>query len=71
MNRVLFSVLAIFTTIITMVFSLIMVIPLTIAAVITGKQLQNKFKADAEAASYQQRSAIEGEFEDVSENEVK
>lgn len=63
MNRVLFSILAIFTSLFAIVFSLIMVIPLTIAALITGKKLQHKFNANS--TSFEKHSAIEGEFEEV------
>lgn len=70
MNRFLISVLAIFTSLFAIVFSLIMVIPLTIAAIITGKKIQNQYKersSDLES----QHSAIEGEFEDVSNDKEK
>lgn len=66
MNRVLFSILAIFVSLFAFVFSLVMVIPLTIAAIITGKKLQNQFKAKTQHSSSETHSAIEGEFEDVS-----
>ncbi|MDC5706069.1 hypothetical protein OPW41_09595 [Vibrio europaeus] len=67
MNRVISGILALFIGVFTLLFSLIMVIPLTIAAVITGKKIEKSLKMNRSASSQQKdRSVLEGEYEDVS-----
>ncbi|WP_425667630.1 hypothetical protein ACPUEJ_18825 [Vibrio tubiashii] len=67
MNRVISGILALFIGVFTLMFSLIMVIPLTIAAVITGKKIEKSLKMNRSASSQQNdRSVLEGEYEDVS-----
>ncbi|MCG9581153.1 hypothetical protein [Vibrio tubiashii] len=67
MNRVISGILALFIGVFTLLFSLIMVIPLTIAAVITGKKIEKSLKMNRSASSQQSdRSVLEGEYEDVS-----
>ncbi|AIW16692.1 hypothetical protein VITU102760_04155 [Vibrio tubiashii] len=67
MNRVISGFLALFIGVFTLLFSLIMVIPLTIAAVITGKKIEKSLKMNRSASSQQNdRSVLEGEYEDVS-----
>ncbi|NOI79213.1 hypothetical protein LYZ37_21200 [Vibrio tubiashii] len=67
MNRVISGILALFIGVFTLLFSLIMVIPLTIAAVITGKKIEKSLKMNRSASSQQNdRSVLEGEYEDVS-----
>ncbi|MDC5805954.1 hypothetical protein OPW36_14755 [Vibrio europaeus] len=67
MNRVISGILALFIGVFTLLFSLIMVIPLTIAAVITGKKIEKSLKMNRTASSQQKgRSVLEGEYEDVS-----
>ena len=67
MNRVISGILALFIGVFTLLFSLIMVIPLTIAAVITGKKIEKSLKMKRSASSQQSdRSVLEGEYEDVS-----
>ncbi len=71
MNRIIVTALAVITGLFALIFSLIMAIPLTIAALITGKRIETRKK-------YMQREmqeeyefntgkadAIEGEFEEV------
>ncbi|MCG9575093.1 hypothetical protein L1D14_02450 [Vibrio tubiashii] len=67
MNRVISGFLALFIGVFTLLFSLIMVIPLTIVAVITGKKIEKSLKMNRSASSQQNdRSVLEGEYEDVS-----
>ncbi|KLN65109.1 hypothetical protein [Vibrio sp. VPAP30] len=67
MNRVISGILALFIGVFTLLFSLIMVIPLTIATVITGKKIEKSLKMNRSASSQQNdRSVLEGEYEDVS-----
>lgn len=67
MNRMISSVLALFIGFFTIIFGLILAIPLTIAALITGKKIEKAIKKNA--TTYQQQSkgsVLEGEYEDVS-----
>lgn len=67
MNRVISVFLALFIGVFTLLFSLIMIIPLTIAAVITGKKIEKSLKMNRSAFSQQSNhSTLEGEYEDVS-----
>ncbi|MEZ8100428.1 hypothetical protein [Vibrio bivalvicida] len=67
MNRVISGIIALFIGVFTLIFSLVMIIPLTIAAVITGKKIEKSLKMNRSVYSQQNdRSAIEGEYEDVS-----
>mgnify|MGYP000105792062 CR=1 FL=1 len=67
MNRVVSGIIALFIGVFTLLFSLVIVIPLTIAAVITGKKIEKSLKMNHSVYSQQNdRSAIEGEYEDVS-----
>jgi cytochrome c biogenesis protein CcdA len=53
----------------TLVFTLILAIPLTIAALITGKKIEKSLKMNRSPFSAQQSSkasVLEGEYEDVS-----
>jgi len=65
MNRIVLSVLAIFTGLFALVFSMIMFIPLTIAALITGKKMQSQLRRQYGTAPSE--SVIEGEYQDISE----
>lgn len=67
MNRVISGILALFIGVFTLLFSLVMVIPLTIVAIITGKKIEKSLKMNRSAFSRSsQRSVLEGEYEDVS-----
>ena len=44
MNRIIVTALALITGFFTLVFSVIIAIPLTIAALITGKRIENRVK---------------------------
>ncbi len=70
MNRAISGVFALFIGAFTLAFSLIVAIPLTIAALITGKKIQRNLKAQHEAYSQPAHaSVLEGEYEDVSSRE--
>ncbi|CAH8195356.1 MULTISPECIES: hypothetical protein [Vibrio] len=63
MNRFLITALTLITGFFALIFSLILAIPLTIAAIITGKRLEKQLKGHS---FYQRRSnVIDGEYEDV------
>lgn len=67
MNRVISGFLALFIGVFTLLFSLIMIIPLTIVAVITGKKIEKSLKMNRSAFSQQSNhSTLEGEYEEVS-----
>ncbi|MCG9677440.1 MULTISPECIES: hypothetical protein [Vibrio] len=69
MNRMISSALALFIGFFTIIFGLILAIPLTIVALITGKKIEKAIKKNATA--YQQPSkgsVLEGEYEDVSKS---
>ncbi|MCG9682124.1 hypothetical protein L1D31_06030 [Vibrio sp. Isolate23] len=69
MNRMISSVLALFIGFFTIIFGLLLAIPLTIVALITGKKIEKAIKKNANA--YQQPSkgsVLEGEYEDVSKS---
>ena len=67
MNRIIVTALALITGFFTLVFSLIMAIPLTIAALITGKRIEKRVKEMHEEYEFNtgKSDAIEGEFEEV------
>ncbi|MBD1567425.1 hypothetical protein P4S52_19775 [Vibrio sp. SA48] len=63
MNRFLITALTLITGFFALIFSLILAIPLTIAAIITGKRLEKQLKGHS---LYQRRSnVIDGEYEDI------
>lgn len=67
MNRMVSSVLALFIGFVTLMFGLILFIPLTIAALIAGKKIDKAIKMNRPTFTRNaQSSAIEGEYEDVS-----
>ncbi|ERB66678.1 hypothetical protein F0266_03705 [Vibrio coralliilyticus] len=68
MNRVISSALALFIGFFTIIFGLILAIPLTIAALITGKKIEKAIKKNASAFNNQppKGSVLEGEYEEVS-----
>ncbi|MER2498946.1 hypothetical protein ABS858_22995 [Vibrio neptunius] len=67
MNRVMSSVLALFVGFFTIIIGLILAIPLTIAALITGKKIERAIKKNANTTQQQSKgSVLEGEYEDVS-----
>ena len=53
MNRVISSALALFIGFFTIIFGLILAIPLTIAALITGKKIEKAIKKNASAFNNQ------------------
>ncbi|MGD8120424.1 hypothetical protein [Vibrio sp. Hep-1b-8] len=67
MNRMITGVFALFIGFFTLIFGLILAIPLTIAALITGKKLERAIKMNHPMFSQGNRkNVIEGEFEEVS-----
>lgn len=67
MNRVISGILALFIGVFTLLFSLIIAIPLTIAALITGKKIEKSLKMNRpEFSKNRSGSVLEGEYEDVS-----
>ncbi|RBM25214.1 hypothetical protein DLR60_17955 [Vibrio tarriae] len=71
MNRFLITLLSLITGVFALIFSLLLAIPLTIAALITGKRLEKQLKARAyqfhQQATYTTHSnVIEGEYEEIS-----
>ena len=69
MNRFLITLLSLITGVFALIFSLLLAIPLTIAALITGKRLEKQLKARAfqfkSSATYH-ANVIEGECEEIS-----
>tara|TARA_Y100001956_G_C4114048_1_gene183942 strand:+ start:1275 stop:1481 length:207 start_codon:yes stop_codon:yes gene_type:complete len=66
MNRIISSVFALFIGMFTILFGLILAIPLTIAALITGKKIEKSLKMNSAAFSHSnQKSVLEGEYEEV------
>ncbi len=71
MNRIIVTALALITGLFALVFSLIMAIPLTIVALITGKRIETRKKymqrdiREAYEFNTGKADAIEGEFEEV------
>ncbi|MBY6198343.1 AsmA family protein [Vibrio hangzhouensis] len=67
MKKALLTIIAMFIGFVTMMFSLLLAIPLTIAAFFTGKRIKKQL--DQELAQHQQAmngNTIEGEYEEVS-----
>ncbi|CAK4074241.1 hypothetical protein OH458_10160 [Vibrio sp. MarTm2] len=68
MNRILTNVFALFIGIFTILFGLILAIPLTIAALITGKKLEKSLKANHfnfRDVKQDKERVLEGEYEEV------
>ncbi|KHA62358.1 hydroxylamine reductase [Vibrio variabilis] len=68
MNRILTNVFALFIGIFTILFGLILAIPLTIAALITGKKLEKSLKANHfnfRDVKQDKECVLEGEYEEV------
>lgn len=66
MNRIISSVFALFIGMFTILFGLILAIPLTIVALITGKKIEKSLKSQRAAYSHSnQKSVLEGEYEEV------
>lgn len=67
MNRIIVTVLAVITGFLTLAFSLLITIPLAIAALITGKRIEKKVKNMQERYEFDtsKGDAIEGEYEEV------
>lgn len=67
MSRAISGIFALFIGVITLAFSFIVAIPLTIAALITGKKIQRDLKEQYGAFSQPAHSTVlEGEYEDLS-----
>ena len=67
MNKTISTILALFVGVIALLFSLMLAIPLTIAALITGKKIEKSLKMQRTAFSQQNDAfVLEGEYEDVS-----
>ncbi|EIO4105107.1 hypothetical protein WD376_003849 [Vibrio vulnificus] len=70
MNRIIMTALTAITALFTLMFSLLLAIPLTIVALITGKRIEKQLKqAQAQRTQHddgQQHRVIDGEFEEVS-----
>ena len=67
MSRIFIGILALITGFFALIFSLLMAIPLTIAALITGKRIQKQTKPQGYTSPFEQPKAnvIEGEYEEV------
>lgn len=71
MNRIIVTTLALITGFFALVFSLVMAIPLAIAALITGKRIEKHVQQVQKEMHEEYRfntgkdDAIEGEFEEV------
>ncbi|MGY3572034.1 hemolysin E [Vibrio paucivorans] len=68
MNRFFVGIIALVTGMFALIFSLLMAIPLAIAALITGKRIQKQMKQQGYASPFeqpQQANVIEGECEEV------
>ncbi len=67
MNRMITGVLTLFIGFFTLIFGLILAIPLTIAALITGKKIEKAIKMNNPMFNQgNSKNVIEGEFEEVS-----
>lgn len=68
MNRVISGIFALFIGVFTLLFSLVLAIPLTIAAIITGKKIEKSLKMNRSPFVNENNSSsvLEGEYEDVS-----
>ncbi|EGA65521.1 hypothetical protein L1D54_17745 [Vibrio brasiliensis] len=66
MNRMITGVFTLFIGFFTLIVGLILAIPLTIAALITGKKIEKAIKMNNPVFNQaSQKSAIEGEYEEV------
>ncbi|GLT18434.1 hypothetical protein GCM10007938_22130 [Vibrio zhanjiangensis] len=67
MNKMIASVLALFIGLFTIAFSIIMLVPLTIIALLTGKKIEKSLRQRASQFQSQTRGTVlEGEYEDIS-----
>jgi hypothetical protein len=67
MKKALLTVRAVFIGFVAMMFSLIMAIPLTIAAYVTGNRIKKELDKElAQQRQNMQGNTIEGEYEEVS-----
>ncbi|UUM32077.1 hypothetical protein NP165_17410 [Vibrio japonicus] len=67
MKRIITSIVVLFISVLTLVMGLILAIPVTIFAIITGKKLLNKSKANSATFNTSSHGTVlEGEYEDVS-----
>lgn len=68
MNRVISGIFALFIGVFTLLFSLVLAIPLTIAVIITGKKIEKSLKMNRSPFVNENNSSsvLEGEYEDVS-----
>ncbi|ASI92154.1 MULTISPECIES: hypothetical protein [Vibrio] len=67
MKKALLTVSAVFIGFVAMMFSLIMAIPLTIAAYVTGNRIKKELDKElAQQRQNMQGNTIEGEYEEVS-----
>lgn len=71
MYRILVTALTLMCGFFALIFSLLLAIPLTIAALITGKRLETQLKRRPfhQAQNNENSEVIEGEFEEVSRRE--
>ena len=67
MNRMIAGVFSLFVGFFTLLFGLVIAIPLTIAALFTGKGIEKATKANSTASNHShQGRVLEGEYEEVS-----
>jgi membrane protein implicated in regulation of membrane protease activity len=67
MKKALLTVSAVFIGFVAMMFSLIMAIPLTIAAYVTGNRIKKELDKElSQQRQNMQGNTIEGEYEEVS-----
>ncbi|MBU2899168.1 hypothetical protein [Vibrio hepatarius] len=62
MNKMIASVLALFIGLLTLTFSIIMMVPLTIFALLTGRKIEKSLRQSKQ----ERTSVLEGEYEDIS-----
>ncbi len=67
MNKIIASVLAVLIGIFTLLFSMIMLVPLTIFALLTGRKIEKSLRQSTMRFQQSSRgSVLEGEYEDIS-----
>lgn len=66
MKRILVTAFALFAGFMALITSLLLAIPLTIAALVTGKRIQNQMRAQGFNSTPENAHVIEGEFEEMS-----
>ena len=67
MNKIVASIIALFIGIFTLVFSIIMLVPLTIFALLTGRKIEKSLRQSTMRFQQASRgSVLEGEYEDLS-----